>query len=378
MEIIIALVTVTIIIIMFLLWFKNDLQKRQKEDFKNIHNELMNESMTKLSQISKDALKSDKETITTDLKNKKEVMESMVKSIQEDLEKRHKELVESRTENMKYFGDIKRQIEEHQKATKDLDETASKLARVMSNNQVRGEWGEKILEDILVSAGLEKGVHYKTQETMDSGVRPDVIIMLPEKRTINIDAKFPLAAILKMTDAEDKTHLTNLKKQFETDVKAKLRDITKREYINSEHGTLDFAIMFVPNEVVFTYINKEFPALVEEAFSKKIIIASPFSIYAIARTIMQGYRNFYYEQNIKDVLVHITAFKDNFERFTGEFEKLGRSFETTYKDYQQISDTRVKQMNRSFKNIEEAEKSSNIKKPTLKEPDVVKKLTGTE
>lgn len=349
------------------------MEKRQKEDFKNVFNELMTEGMGKLTQISKDALKADKEVISTDLKNKKETMEGMVKKIEEDLEKRHKELVESRTENMKYFGDIKRQIEEHQKATKDLETSATKLARVMSNNQVRGEWGEKILEDILISSGLEKGVHYKTQEVMDSGVRPDVIILLPEKRTISIDAKFPLAAILKMTDAEDKTHLTNLKKQFETDVRTKLRDITKREYINSEEGTLDFAIMFVPNEVVFTYINKEFPALVEEAFAKKIIIASPFSIYAIARTIMQGYRNFYYEQNLKDVIKHIAVFKDNFTKFTGEFEKLGRSFDTAYKDYQQISETRVKQLGRSFKNIEESEKSKD-NKPKLKETNASKEI----
>jgi len=353
------------------------MEKKQKEDFKNVFNELMNEGMGKLTQISKDALKADKEVISTDLKNKKEAMEGMVKKIEEDLEKRHKELIESRTENMKYFGDIKRQIEEHQKATKDLETSAAKLARVMSNNQVRGEWGEKILEDILISSGLEKGVHYKTQEVMDSGVRPDVIIMLPEKRTISVDAKFPLAAILKMTDAEDKTHLTNLKKQFELDVRTKLRDITKREYINSEEGTLDFAIMFVPNEVVFTYINKEFPALVEEAFAKKIIIASPFSIYAIARTIMQGYRNFYYEQNLKDVIKHIAVFKDNFTKFTGEFEKLGRSFDTAYKDYQQISETRVKQMGRSFKNIEESEKSKD-NKPKLKEAKATKELAEEE
>lgn len=370
----VAYIVVPILIILgFLIWFKRDLEKKaekerkeREQELKNIHNQLISDAIIKLTDIAKKSLSSEKETISTDLKNKKETIEQLVKRIEQDLEKRHKELVETRTESMRYFSDIKRQIQEHQKATKDLEASASKLSRVLSNNQVRGEWGEKILEDILISAGLEKGIHYKTQEAMESGVRPDVIIMLPEKRTINIDAKFPLASILKMTDAEDKTHLTNLKKQFEADVRAKIREIVKRNYINSEEGTLDFAIMFVPNEVVFTYINKEFPALVEDAFRKKIIIASPFSIYAIARTIMQGYRNFYYEQNLKEVLKHIASFKENFNKFTEEFEKLGRSFNTVYKDYNKIADTRVAKLNKSFKKIEESEKQNKIKKPKTK------------
>lgn len=348
----------TLIILGFLVWFKIDTQKKNKENLKNIYNESLNEALVKLNEISKDALKGDKDIIATDLKNKQESIEKLIKNIEQDLEKRDKELRENRSENMRYFADIKRQIEEHQKATKDLKASSEKLTRILSDNQVRGEWGEKILEDILQNAGMVKNIHYATQQVLTSGERPDVVIMLPEQRRISIDAKFPLSKILKMTEAEDKEHLRNLKKGFETDVKARLREIAKREYINSDDGTLDFAIMFVPNEVVFSYINKEFPELIEEAFNKKIIVASPFSIYAIARTIMQGYRNYYYGQNIKQVLTEISNFKDQFARFTDEFEKLGRSFDSVYKDYQKIGTTRVSGMKRTFKNIESAERKS--------------------
>jgi DNA recombination protein RmuC len=352
----------TLIILGFLIWFKIDTQKKQKESLENIYNKSLNEALVKLNEISKDSLKSDKESISTDLKNKQDAIEKLIRSIETDLEKRDKELSETRNENMRYFGDIKRQIEEHQKATKDLTHSSEKLTRILGNNKLRGEWGEKILEDILQSSGMEKNIHYLTQEMLASGERPDVVIILPEKRRISIDAKFPLSKILEMTNDNDKTQLAILKKGFEVDVKNRLREIGKREYINSDEGTLDFAIMFVPNEVVFSFINREFPALVEEAFSKKIIIASPFSIYAIARTIMQGYRNYYYEQNIKDVLKEITNFKEQFTRFTDEFSKLGRSFDAVYKDYQKIDTTRVTGMTRTFKKIEMAERESDTKK----------------
>lgn len=358
---------VTIIIILgFLIWFKKDLQKKQQAGLKDIYNETLNEALVKITNLSKESLKGEKEVISTDLKNKKEAIESLVKRIEDDLHKRHQELVDYRKEGTKYFADVKRQIEEHQKVTSDLKQSSEKLSRILSSNQVRGEWGEKILEDILQNAGLEKGIHYLTQEVMESGVKPDVVILLPEKRRISIDAKFPLSSILKMTESSDKSHLQSLKKQFESDVKARIREISKREYISSDEGTLDFAIMFVPNEVVFSYINKEFPALIEESFNKKIIIASPFSIYAIARTIMQGYRNYYYEQNLKEVLKHIAGLKDQFGKFGEEFEKLGRSFDAVYKDYNKISDTRFKMLNKSFKKIEESEKENKIQPQTNK------------
>ena len=346
----------SIIIIFFLIWFKKDFINKQENNLKQAYTQSLNEVLLKINDLSKQNLKSEKDNISKELTDKKDQIEKMVIKIEENLKERHKELVESRTENMKYFGDIKRQIEEHQKATKDLQTSSEKLTRILGNNKLRGEWGEKILEDILQSSGLEKNIHYLTQETTASGERPDVVIMLPENRRISIDAKFPLSKILEMTDATSKDQLSNLKKGFEVDVKSRLREIAKREYINSEEGTLDFAIMFVPNEVVFSYINREFPLLIEEAFSKKIIMASPFSIYAIARTIMQGYKNYYYEQNLKDVLINISAFKDQFGKFKDEFEKLGRSFDGVYKDYKQIADTRITGINRAFKKIEESEK----------------------
>lgn len=363
MEIIIPIVSVVIVIV-FLIWFKKDSEKTQQETLKNIYNETLNEALVKVTDLAKNSIKGEKEVISTDLKNKKEAIENIVKKIEQDLEKRHKELIDYRNEGTQYFADVKRQIQEHQKITSELRTSSEKLARILSSNQIRGEWGERILEDILTSAGLEKGIHYVTQEVLTGGTRPDVVILLPGKKKISIDAKFPLSSILKMNETDDKSTITTLKKQFETDVKTKIRDIGKREYINDQEGTLDFAIMFVPNEVVFSYINKEFPALIEEAFSKKIIITSPFSIYAIARTIMQGYRNYYYEQNLKEVLTHITSLKDQFGKFGEEFEKLGRSFDTVYKDFGQLSDTRFKMLNKAFDKIEKSERQTKEIKPT--------------
>jgi DNA recombination protein RmuC len=359
MEIIITILSL-ITIVVFLFWFKKELEQKQKEHLKSIYNELLNDSMIKLSKISQEHLQKEKETISVDLKNKKESIESMIKRIEQDLQQRHKELVDARTESIRHFADVKRQIEEHAKITEDLRGSTDKLKNILSHNQLRGSWGEKILEDILNNAGLEKGIHYIKQETLASGVKPDIILLLPEKKKISIDAKFPMTKVISMANITEARQLSTLKKEFEQDVKVKIKEICKREYINSEEGTLDFAIMFVPSEMIFSFINKEFPAVLEEAFSKKIIIASPFSLYAIARTIMQGYKNYYYEQNIKEVLEQIGNFKFQYEKFKEEFDKLGRSFETAAKDYTQISTTRFNQMERVFGKIEQAEKDSKL------------------
>ena len=187
-----------LIIIPFLFWFKKDFAQKQEKNLKDIYTQSLNDVLLKLNEITKQNLKEEKTNISNELKDKKDQIEKMINRIEENLKERHNELVISKNENMKYFSDIKRQIEEHQKITKDLEASAHKLSNILSQNQIRGEWGEKILEDILVSSGMEKGIHYLKQEIMESGVKPDIVILLPEKRTISIDAKFPLSNILKM------------------------------------------------------------------------------------------------------------------------------------------------------------------------------------
>src|SRR5690606_35684350 len=157
------------------------------------------------------------------------------------------------------------------------------------------------------------------------------------------DVKFPYAEIQKMALAEGKTAKAEHLKNFSRDVRKKIGEIETRGYIDVEHGTLDYAIMFVPNEMLFSFISQQLPDVVDEAMDKKLMMVSPFTFLIVARTVMESYRNFMMENNLKTIVKHITEFVDDWKRFQGEFGKFDESIESMRKRFDQIYTTRYKQ-----------------------------------
>ena len=243
------------------------------------------------------------------------------------------------------------QIEEHRKLTKELETSTSQLSKVLSNNQTRGAWGERIIEDLLISQGLIEGVHYQRQTTLGtSNLKPDITLLLPNDRFVPVDVKFPYSEIQKMSTAETKKGKDEHLLQFKRDLKIKITKVA--EYISPEQNTLDYAIMFVPNEMVFSFINQKFPELVDEALSKRVIIVSPFTFIIVARTVIESYRNFMLEDKLREVIGYIDSFTREWSKFKDQFEKYGRSIDTLGKSYQEITGTRFSVMDKKIKKIE--------------------------
>lgn len=324
----------------------------EEEKTKNIVNQVFGEITQKVLEQTKSVLSADKEAIYKDNLNKKDVIETLVKDLKKEIDLRQIEIRDLEKDRNKKFGEIQKSIEEHREITKELKTSTQSLSKVLSNNQIRGAWGEKIIEEILQSAGLVENVHYQKQKSLgNTAVKPDITLMLPNDRKVAIDVKFPYAQIQNLSQTESATQKQEMLKGFERDVKEKLNQIEKRGYINSEEGTLDYAIMFVPNEMLFSFINQKFPRLVDEAMSRKIMIVSPFTFMIVARTVMEAYKNFMVENNLRKIIKHIQEFSAEWDRFTGEFNKFDETIVKLRQSFDQIHDIRYKRMDLRLKRI---------------------------
>ncbi len=341
------------------LWLASQLRKatpakdeeEQRSILKSLVNEVFGEVAGKITEQSKRVLAGEKEIITTDLKNKQEQIEKVVGELRREINQRNTELQQLEQKRGEQFSQIAEQIKQHQEIVKDLRGSTEKLSSVLSNNQKRGGWGEKVLDDILRSAGLVAGVHYVRQEKLDDGDKPDITLLLPNKRVVAVDVKFPYAAAQKMAEAETTDEKRLARKQFLTDVRGKISQVAK--YINPEKGTLDYAILFVPNELLFSFINQNAPEVIEEAMSKKVMIVSPFTFLIVARTVLESYRNFMLENHLRDIVRHIGDFIQEWGRFEGEFNKFDDDITKLRKSYDQITTTRYKQMDLRIRRIED-------------------------
>lgn len=325
-----------------------------RDKMKSLVNEIFGEVTQKVSEQSREILKSEKEVISTDLKNKQAQIEKIVLELRRELNQRQDEIRRLEEDRIKQFSQISTHIREHQQITKELQSSTDKLSKVLTNNQKRGEWGEHILDDILQTAGLIENVHYSRQQTLGNGtVKPDVTLLLPDKRVVAIDVKFPYSAIQKMADTDSAIEKETYRKEFVKDVKAKVQQLVQRGYINAEEGTLDYAILFVPNEMLFSYINQNCPEVIDIAMRSKIMIVSPFTFLIVARTIVESYRNFMMENHLRDIIKYIGDFVEEWGRFEGEFGKFDEQLDRMRKAYDQITNTRYNRMRLRINRIEE-------------------------
>lgn len=320
-------------------------------EIEDVVNKVFGMSIGKIASQSKQVLEGEKEQIKTDLANKQAQFERLVRQLQDDMARRQEEIRTLEQDRVKKFGEITTAIAEHRKLTDELKVSTHQLATVLSNNQQRGEWGERIAEDLLRANGLVEGTHYTLQSKLgDSSLKPDIMLLLPDRRTVPVDVKFPYSEIQKMSLTEVKSARAAHLKQFGLDLKTKVKKVA--EYIDPGQDTLDYAIMFVPNEMVFSFINQKFPDIVDEALRRRVLIVSPFSFLIVARTVMESYRNFMIGDQLREVVKHVDEFVGEWGRFKTKFEKYGRSITTLQSDYEDLMGTRVRGMERRIEKIQ--------------------------
>ncbi|MFA5136211.1 MAG: DNA recombination protein RmuC [Patescibacteria group bacterium] len=343
-QIIIAMVIGIAVLAAVLFILINYLLKSALPNFTKTSNE-------QLIMMAKQQLTAEKQDIKTDLENKKEIIEKLVKRIHDELSENDDRLRSAEEKRIGSFSELKEAIKGQSKLTDQLRITTESLSKVLSSNQMRGQWGEKVAGDLLEMNGFVRGQNYEFNKEQDTGKRPDFTIFLPNKAKVNVDAKFPYQNLKKMTETNDISVKADLKKMFERDVKEKIKQVTTRDYINPEDNTVDFVILFIPNEMVFSFIYESMSEVWVEAMRQKVILAGPFTFTAILRMVSQAYENFKYQKNVQKIIGHIRMFVEEFNKYNLEFDKIGERIESLSKQYNMVKTTRSNQLMKTAEKV---------------------------
>jgi DNA recombination protein RmuC len=296
--------------------------------------------------------------IGTDLNNKKQAIEQLVNRPLLEIEKNNKKMDEVENKRIGSFSTLSEKLEEQKLLTHQLRTTTEGLKSVLSNNQMRGAFGEQVAEDLLKMSGFVSGVSYDKQVSGDSS-RPDFTVYMPDGMKVNVDSKFPYQNLVKMSEADGKEEKEKFKKLFEQDIKTKIKEVTSREYINPEENTVDFVILFIPNEMIFSFIYDRFPDVWQDAMGKKVILAGPFSFTAILRMVHQAYDNFRYQKNVATIIGYIKKFSEEFDNYNKGFKDIGTRIEALNKQYNVVDSTRTNKLIKIVNKIKTEETETN-------------------
>jgi DNA recombination protein RmuC len=248
-------------------------------------------------------------------------------------------------------------MESHEKVTSRLRDTTEHLKQALASSKKRGEWGERMAEDIINLVGLVEGVNYEKQKTMErSSGRPDFTFYMPNKLKINMDVKFPLDNYMHYLNAQSEHEKKRFRDDLLKNTKIMIKQVTTRDYIDPSQNTVDYVLMFIPNEQVYSFINESDTTIMDEALRQKVILCSPFTLYAVLAVVRQASENFNLERTASEMLRLLGEFSKQWYAYKDKFKSMGDKLDAARKEYDLLVTTRSNMLEKPLKKIDELRK----------------------
>lgn len=232
-------------------------------------------------------------------------------------------------------NELKRLMELNQQIT---TETTNLTNALKGNSKIQGDWGEVILETILDSSNLIRGVHYQTQlnvkDEAGNNLRPDVVLNLPNNKQVIIDSKVSLTAYVNYVSAESEAERSVAMAAHIASVRQHVKELSSKRYQQLLQSP-DFVIMFVPNEPAFLDALKEDHSIWSDAYDKKVIISSPTNLFALLKIVDDLWRRDDQTKNQENIIKFGVTLYEQLVAFTSALEGVGLSLEQAQSKYEE-------------------------------------------
>jgi DNA recombination protein RmuC len=255
------------------------------------------------------------------------------------------------------FGEVDQSLRVHADVAKALSDSTRSLREALASPQARGQWGERMAEDVLRLAGFTENVNYRKQASLggaDAGVsgRPDFTFDLPKGHVLHMDVKFPLSAYLRYLDAPSDVERAEHLKTFLRDVRTRVRELSKRGYSDGDKPSIDYVLLFLPNEQLTGFIHEHDPALLDDALGQRVVMCSPLTLFAFLGVIRQAFDNFMIEQTSDEILKLVGAFNVQWRKYTESADKVKKHLGQVQDEFDRLTTTRQRMLERPLQKIE--------------------------
>ena len=215
-------------------------------------------------------------------------------------------------------------------------ETTNLTNALRGNSKVQGDWGEVILETILDSSNLIRGVHYQTQQNVKdeagNNLRPDVVLYLPNNKQIIIDSKVSLTAYVNYVSAQTEAERRVAMAAHLTSVRQHVKELSAKKYQQLMQSP-DFVVMFVPNEPAFLDALKEDHTIWSDAYDKKVVVSSPTNLFALLKLVDDLWRRDDQNKNQENIIKFGVTLYEQLVAFTTALEGVGASLDQARTKY---------------------------------------------
>jgi DNA recombination protein RmuC len=290
---------------------------------------------------------------TEELRGTQTAIDRQIQAMREELLRLNRLVEETERTRREHVGELTSQLQAAGRQTQVLAETTQSLREALSSTTARGQWGERMAEDVLRLAGFVDGVNYRRHQPLPgSGGIPDYTFLLPQGLTLHMDVKFPLNNYLRVVDATSDVERDHARKEFLKDVRQRLREVTRRDYVDPAGGTVDCVLLFIPNEQVYAFIQEQDRSILDDALRAKVVFCSPLTLFAVLAVIRQAVDNFQLSRTSHEILQRLQGFEKQWDRFVEQMDKVGRNLKTASNAFEELEGTRRRGVERELERIE--------------------------
>ena len=303
---------------------------------------------------------------TAELSSKKDVIDARLDQVHAEMRSELTKLSEmvstlgrSSAEN---FGQVTSSLQAHAEIANTLADSTRALREALANPQARGQWGERMAEDVLRLAGFVENINYVKQTQIEGGTgRPDYTFPMPKGHALYMDVKFPMASYLRYlevgTNAERDVHL----KRFLADVRLRVRELAKRDYAGeSDTPSVDYVLLFIPNEQLTGFIHEHDAGLIDEAMGQKVVLCSPLTLFAFLGVIRQAFDNFMIEQTSDEILQMLGTFSSQWRKYNEQVDSVKKKFDQVDRAFEQLTGPRRRQLEKPLRQLDELRLARNL------------------
>jgi DNA recombination protein RmuC len=297
-----------------------------REAFRALSADALKQTAPEFLRLAEQSFGKFQETAKGDLAQRQQAIATLVEPLKQQLETYQKRLQQAESAQASTLGEVKKQLETLAQSSQSLAQETQQFRMVLKSNQARGRWGEETLRRVVEAAGMSAHCDF-SEQTQAGDAKPDLVVRLPGDRFIIVDAKVPELDFLSALESADATKRGESLAAHATKLKATIKALADRDYPSQFPNALDYVVLFLPAESLFSAALEGDRDLIVWAAQKRILLATPASLIALLRSVSVSWQQHAQTENAQKIAEAAQEFYARVVKFAEHFEKIRAGLE---------------------------------------------------